>query len=239
MYSDADSMALYDLVEGWGPSDDFYLEFVMAAGSVLDVGCGTGMLLHRARADGHTGRLTGIDPHRPSLDRARRRDDIEWVDGTAASATWDRAFELAVMANNGFQCFVTDEDLRASLTAIRAALVDGGRFVFETRNPAVRAWEDWNPVNADDLVDPAGRSIRTWYEVESVIDGVVTFTETIATPDGEPLRVDRASLRFLTPGELDGFLTEAGFTIEGRYGNWKRDPMTEKSHIITVARRVS
>ena len=49
MYSDADAAALYDLLNPWGPSDDFYLSYVMDAPSVVDVGCGTGMLLHRAR----------------------------------------------------------------------------------------------------------------------------------------------------------------------------------------------
>jgi SAM-dependent methyltransferase len=56
----------------WGPSDDFYLSFVMDAPSVLDVGCGTGRLLHRAREAGHTGRLCGVDPDVAALERARR-----------------------------------------------------------------------------------------------------------------------------------------------------------------------
>jgi 2-polyprenyl-3-methyl-5-hydroxy-6-metoxy-1,4-benzoquinol methylase len=63
IYSDADNAALYDLTEGWGPSDDFYLGYVMDAPSVLDVGCGTGMLLHRARVDGHGGRATSSPSH--------------------------------------------------------------------------------------------------------------------------------------------------------------------------------
>jgi len=75
MYSDADAAVLYDLLNPWGPSDDFYLSFVMGAPSVLDIGCGTGMLLHRARKSGHFGRLCGLDPNIAALSRARGREE--------------------------------------------------------------------------------------------------------------------------------------------------------------------
>jgi SAM-dependent methyltransferase len=237
MYADADAAALYDLLNPWGPSDDFYLSYVMDAPSVVDVGCGTGMLLHRARESGHTGRLCGLDPDGAALDRARTRTDVEWVQGKAADMAWGREFALAVMASNVFQVLVTDEELGASLAAIRAALVHGGRLVFGTRNPGVRAWEGWNLSNPLDVVDQAGRELRISYRVESVVDDVVTFTETTATRDGEPLRVDRASLRFLDVEGLDGFLDGAGFQVAARYGDWSRGPLTSASdNIITVAR---
>jgi SAM-dependent methyltransferase len=237
MYSDADAAALYDLLNPWGPSDDFYLSYVMDARSVLDVGCGTGMLLRRARESGHTGRLCGLDPDAAALHRARVRTDVEWVEGTAANMTWNREFALAVMTSNAFQVFVTDDDLRASLAAIRAALVDGGRFVFGMRNPAARAWERWNPSNPLDAVDHAGRELRIVYHVESVVDDVVTLTETTATRGGEPLRVDRASLRFLDVEGIDAFLGGAGFEVETRYGDWSRGPLTSESDDIVVVAR--
>ncbi len=81
--------AWYDMLNPWGPGDDFYLELVMSARSVLDVGCGTGTLLHRAREAGHTGRLCGLDPDPDMLDQARRRGDIQWLLADAASAAWD------------------------------------------------------------------------------------------------------------------------------------------------------
>jgi SAM-dependent methyltransferase len=140
----ANPAAWYDVLNPWGPSDDFYLDLVMAAGSVLDVGCGTGALLHRARDAGHPGRLCGLDPDPAMLDQARARSDIEWVLADAASAAWDREFDLAVMASHAFQELVGDDELRRSLRAIRAALRDGGRFAFETRHPQARAWEGWN-----------------------------------------------------------------------------------------------
>ena len=150
----------YDAFNAWAPSDDFYLGLVMEAKSVLDVGCGTGTLLHRARRDGHNGRLCGLDPDPAMLQLARRRRDIEWVLSDAASARFDGEFDLALMASHAFQNFITDDDLRASLAAIRTALVDGGRFAFETRNPLVRAWESWNPGNPFEVVDADGTVLR-------------------------------------------------------------------------------
>ena len=234
MYSDDDVAALYDRLNPWEPSDDFYLSFVLEAGSVLDVGCGTGRLLHRAREAGHGGRLCGLDPDPASLARARRRADVKWVQSRAAEMTWEREFDLAVMASNVFQVFVTDDELAASLAATRAALVDGGRLVFGTRNPRVRAWEGWNPASPIDVVDHHGRELRVVYQVESVAGDVVTLTETTATRDGRALRVDRGSLRFLDAGEVEAALARAGFKVESWYGDWSRGPLTEDSDNIVV-----
>ena len=237
MYSDEEAAALYDVLNPWGPSDDFYLGLVMDATSVLDVGCGTGAMLHRAWKDGHPGRLCGLDPDRASLSVARRRTDIQWVAGTAASMSFDSEFDLAIMTGHAFQVLVGDDELRASLTAIRRALRDGGRFAFETRNPLARAWESWNLRNAMDVVDPSGRRVRVSYEVEAVVGEVVTFTETTSDPDGASLRVDRASLRFVNVDTLARVLTDAGFGIEAQYGGWFQEPFDSASpEIITVAR---
>jgi SAM-dependent methyltransferase len=243
VYSDADAAALYDLLNPWDParypSDAFYHGLVTAADAVLDVGCGTGSMLHQARQSGHPGRLVGLEPDRAMLDRARRRTDIEWVAGVAADAAWDREFDLATMVGHAFQCLVGDDELRASLIAIRAALREGGRFAFETRHPKARAWEDWNPSNVSEVVDVAGCRLRVWHQVERVVGDVVTFTETTSDADGTVLRVDRASLRFLDVPALGVFLAGAGFVIEAQYGDWHRGPITDASReIVTIARRI-
>lgn len=242
VYSDADAAALYDVLNPWdpehSPGDRFYHELVMAAGSVLDVGCGTGAMLAWARGHGHRGRLAALDPDRAALERARRRSDVEWAEGTAAQPRWQGEFGLVVMTGHAFQCLVTDHDLLASLPAIRAALREGGHFVFETRHPQAREWQGWNPSRARDVTDPAGRALRVWYQVESVTGDVVTFTGTTATPDGTVLRVDRTSLRFLDVPALGAFLSGPGFEIESEYGDWHRGPITSDSQeIITIARR--
>jgi SAM-dependent methyltransferase len=242
MFSDADVAALYDAENPWDldghPENRYVSALVRDAASVLDVGCGTGSMLHTARSMGHTGRLAGIDPDPAMLDRARSRDDIEWVLGKAEDIPWRDAFDLATMNSNAFQCFVTDDELRASLTAIHDALRPHGRFAFGTRHVLARAWESWHPSHAADTTLPDGRVLRIWHEVVSVVGDVVTMTETTALPDGTVIRVDRAGLRFFDVPTLGRFLTEAGFQIEYQYGDWQRGPVTERSReIITVVRR--
>jgi len=150
---------------------------------------------------------------------------------------WGPSDDLAVMTGHAFQVLVGDDEVRASLAAVRRALAGSGRFAFETRNPLARAWESWHPGNAIEVVDPSGRPVRVWHEVEAVVGDVVTFTETTSDPDGAQLRVDRASLRFLDVDALAGFLADAGFEIEAQYGGWCREPLHPASpEIITVAR---
>ena len=242
MLSDTEVAALYDLTNPWDPvhhpADAFHHRLVMAAGSVLDVGCGTGAMLHHARDAGHRGALAGIDPNPTYLARARRRVDVEWVLGTAAEMPWEQEFELAVMASHGFQCLVGDGEIRAGLAGIRAALRDGGRFAFETRHPWARAWEHWTPEHAIDVVDAAGRLLRVSHEVESMVDDVVTVTETVTDISGATLHADRKVLRFLGPEALNRLLREAGFHVDEQYGDWHGGPLRADSReIVTLARR--
>src|SRR5262245_59176442 len=97
-FADPELARLYDALNPWGPGDDFYLDLVLSAPAVLDVGCGTGRLLRQARAAGHTGRLTGLDPAAAMLVQARAAaPGVEWVLGDFESARWEAEFDLVVM----------------------------------------------------------------------------------------------------------------------------------------------
>jgi ubiquinone/menaquinone biosynthesis C-methylase UbiE len=234
---------LYDLFSPFEPRGDFgfYLPLVMSARAVLDVGCGTGALLHRARQNGHTGQLSGLDPAVGMLAQARKRADIEWVLGDLASVAWDQEFDLVVMSGHAFQVFVEDDDLRVALAAIRRALTPNGRFAFETRNPLVRACEHWIPNNAVEVTDAAGAVVRMETQVQTPVEGdVVRFSATYTSPSLDGPQVSWSTLRFLDPQALSAFLSDAGLAIAQQFGDWNRQPLTDASpEIITIATRAA
>ena len=225
---------LYNAMNPWtGRSDNqFYLDLVLAADSVLDVGCGTGTLLSQARAKGHRGRLVGVDPDPDMLAQAKRHDGIEWLLGDMSTVS-EQGFELAVMTGHAFQCLLTDEDVLATLRGVHRA---AGRFVFETRNALVREWERWPDMSYE--FEYEGRAVKVCYEVQPIVGDVVDVVENIVADDWR--RADAGRLRFLASERLDELIAEAGLEVEARYGGWQRQPFTPDSpELISVLRPVT
>ncbi|MGE0058441.1 MAG: class I SAM-dependent methyltransferase [Dehalococcoidia bacterium] len=238
-YSEPRLAELYDALCDGRAQQSFYLPLIMASQSVLDVGTGTGELLRLARQAGHTGRLTGLDPAEAMLSVARRRSDIEWVQGDLSTATWRDTFELAIMTGHAFQVLLSDDSIRTALAAVRDALTSDGRFVFETRNPLAREWERWN-AEAPEYATVDGVTVRVVYEVEKApgADGLLTFRHTFTSPGWETSDYSVSTLRFLTSDQLHAFVAEAGLRVEAQFGDWDRSPLSETSlEIITVASR--
>jgi SAM-dependent methyltransferase len=173
------------------------------------------------------------------LAQARKRPGIEWVLGDLASTDWDSEFDLVIMTGHAFQVLIEDDELRRSLAAIRSALTDDGRFVFETRNRLARAWDDWTPKSHVEFTDTGGGTVRMSRRVTGTVDGrLVSFTHTFTSPNWNQPRVSTSTLRFFDAASLLPFLVEAGLSIEQQFGDWNRTPVTATSpEIITAARK--
>ncbi|MFD0328664.1 class I SAM-dependent methyltransferase [Streptacidiphilus monticola] len=233
----SDPAAWYDLLNPWGPSDDFHLARLRDAERVLDVGCGTGMLLHRARREGHRGRLVGLEPDETMLARARALSPggIEWVRGTAEEAPGRSSSTMPTWRATPSSAWPPTPSCtppRCDPPGARAR----GTFAFETRHPQARAWEDWN--GTEKVVNPDGGTAVATQEVTAVDGDVVTLTETFTGPWWPEPLLQQAQLRFLAPGPLNAFLARAGFTVVEQYGDWRRGPLTAASRVIvTVAQK--
>ncbi|MEH0938085.1 class I SAM-dependent methyltransferase [Micromonospora psammae] len=225
-FTDPRLVAVYDVECPWGRDDDFFLSMVGETPGVrvLDFGCGTGRLALGLAAAGHV--VTGVDPARACLDAARAKPGAErvtWIEG-GAEVLPVHAYDVAVMTSHVAQFLVTDGEWAGALGALRRALVDGGRLVFDSRDPADRRWERWNPVESRRRLRlPDGGEVEVWTDVTAVEGGLVHFSRHYRFPDRE-LRSD-AVLRFRTEEELRGSLAAAGFRVQRIHGGWDGEPV--------------
>jgi SAM-dependent methyltransferase len=241
LFADPELAGLYDSLGEAGNRRDFefYLPLIIAAGSVLDVGCGTGSLLHEARRQGHWGYLCGVDPTAAMIEVARRHRDIEWILGALPSGGIERQFDLILMTGHAFQVLTQDDELRVTLNAIHDRLTATGRLAFETRNPAARDWETWPQKYASNVVDSFGRSVRVACRIETPFDGcTLTFAQSFTSPAWDTPQERRSTLRFIDRETLATFLGEADLAIEAQFGDWDRSALTDTSpEIITLVHR--
>ncbi|WP_238019623.1 class I SAM-dependent methyltransferase [Dactylosporangium sp. AC04546] len=196
---------IYDTFDGDRGDLDAYAALVaeLGARTVLDVGCGTGSLAVLLDSLSYT--VVGVDPAAESLAVARAKSDrVTWIHGDV-SAVPALGADLATMTGNVAQVFLTDEDWAATLRGIHGALRPGGRFVFETRRPAYRAWEEWGGVEVRD-------GIEQCVVVTEVRLPFVSFRKTYRFPSGEVFTSD-STLRFRDHDELVTSLTAAGFRV--------------------------
>jgi SAM-dependent methyltransferase len=243
-FDDPRLVAVYDTINAYGPGEqpDFYASVAADAGavSIVELGCGTGMVAGALAARGH--RVTGVDPSAAMLAVARTRpraDEVQWICGDAGAldASAD-AFDLAFMSGHVAQFFVTDESWAIALSALYRALRPGGCLAFESRNPAAREWERWTRPRARVVEDVAAGTIETWTEVDDVTAGVVTYRNHYRFARTGAELVSHAQLRFRPQRDLRASLATAGFTVDVVYGDWDRNPVAPSNpELIFVARR--
>ncbi|WP_210602628.1 class I SAM-dependent methyltransferase [Brevibacterium oceani] len=211
---------VYDPLDPDRSDLDTYVNLVaeFGADTVLDVGCGTGVLITRL-VDMDVEAL-GVDPAQASVDVAQSKltqGTAELVVGTAPDVADDIArwnsFDMATMTANVAQVFLDDSDWLSTLRAIRYCLRPGGRLVFETRDPFDRAWERWTKETTHRTVDLGEVGIvEEWVEAIHVDGEFVTFiSPTIFHLDEE--RIDSTStLRFRSQPAVERTLSDAGFS---------------------------
>lgn len=249
MSTDPRIVDLYDLDNPDGPDHDHYRALAddVDARTIVDLGCGTGMLTVSLARPGR--RVFGVDPTTAMLAFARRRPGAEavtWVDGDSRAlgglhlvdgVEGSDGVDYAVLTGNVVQ-HIPDPDWQRTLIDLRRVVRVGGTLAFESRNPAVRAWEDWaaEPPSSRDTVH--GR-LREWYEVSEVAPGRIGLaSHTVFEVTGEHV-VDRTELAFRDRATIEAQLAAAGFALEGLAGDFTGGAFDPDASRVLVVRAVA
>lgn len=89
-----------------------------------------------------------------------------------------------------------------------------------------------------EVLDAEGRMVQMERRVESVRDGLVSFTLTLTRSDWSDRRQSLSTIRFHDAGELTALLAAAGLEVLEQFGDWERDrPIAGSLEVVTVARR--
>ncbi|MEU5100556.1 class I SAM-dependent methyltransferase [Streptomyces sp. NPDC020996] len=209
--------AIYDVLDADRGDLDAYVRMAeeFAARRVLDIGCGTGTFALLLASRGIE--VVGLDPAEASVDVAEGKpggERVRWIRGDVTALPPLRV-DMATMTANVAQAVVDPGRWRETLRRARASLRPGGRLVFETRDPARRAWEEWNRNASYHVTDvPGVGAVESWVRVTDVDGPLVTYRWTyVFAADGQVLTSD-STVRFRGRQEVEADLDAQGYVLD-------------------------
>lgn len=238
-FARTDLARLYDVLNPAGPDTDFYLRLAAGHSSILDIGCGTGLLTRLYAEAGHT--VTGVEPAEGMLTVAQQNDAdslVDWVAATAADFVSDRRFDLVVMTGHVFQVFLDGAETLAALKNIGRHLKPGGRLAFDSRNPLVRTFADWTEEKTRRRIAVGGvGDVDVHHQLLAVDDERVTFESVFDFIGTARRETSDSTLRFPSQETISTLLADAGFADVTWLGDWDGSAFAADSReIIVIAR---
>lgn len=222
----------------------FYLEQCQIAnGPVLEIGSGTGRLLLPIRKNGID--ITGIEPFEQMLKISLQKMRSESIDcpiihSTAQEFSSEKKFDLAFIACNTFQHFITLDDQKAALNNIRRHLAKNGRLLIDLSVPDVEVMTASNgKTEVFEFKHPStGTLIKDQFTAKyDFINQVESDHIVLEEFDGDTcLRKATAdvTMTFFFPRELILMVENCGFSLANTWKDYACNPFDSKANTIIV-----
>ncbi|HHT73354.1 MAG TPA: class I SAM-dependent methyltransferase [Firmicutes bacterium] len=234
--------SLYDLLNQFDDDIPFYLGLAQAAqGKVLEVGCGSGRVLHRLAEAGID--VVGLDASAEMLRQAAARlgeRKAELVHGDMRSFELPHMFQLIIIPYCTLIYATNDQERRAVFERCFQHLHPGGVLAFDFLAGKVSVGEEL-PYLALQGVHPfTGEVLVHTVQVKGIREDLRLLNQVSyhMGEDGPAKITVQASLEGICPSErVAELLTEVGFSVRGIYSDYSGTPYAGEEFCVIVAEK--
>ncbi|MCX8062195.1 MAG: class I SAM-dependent methyltransferase [Anaerolineales bacterium] len=220
----------------------FYLELARRyGGPILELGCGTGRVLHALQNSGYT--MIGFDVDLNMLRYLRGRATAKVFCADMISFGLSPVFRLALLPCNTYSTFAPPQRL-ALLRSVWRSLQNGGAFVTSFPNPALlqtlpaKVETELEEVFLHPSTQNPVQVFTTWQRREAWFEVQWSYDQLF--PNGEVERFVYRQVYALA--DLDLFVREiesCGFIIRATYGSFDKKPLISHSpSVIMVTEKI-
>jgi len=196
-----------------------------AGGPVLEVACGTGRITLPIAREGVD--VTGLDVSRSMLEQARRKAcaeglNIEWIEQDCRDMNHARRFALIFSATNAMQHLLDFESACAFLQSAHGLLAPGGRLILDVFNPNLIKLARTFAARYlhKTIATPDGQSIRVEAATEYHADTQILHFDLFYLRGEQLVRTKRVNMRCYFPEELLALCRYNGLEIVNRFGDY-------------------
>jgi hypothetical protein len=163
---------------------------------------------------------------------------VSWIKAEGQTLSLPRRFDLIYMTGHAFQALLTDDDAIAVLRTAHDHLTKDGRFAFESRNPARKAWLSWTPDKRRVVTTADHGRIEEFFDtVADPNTGIVDIAHHYRLLDADKAIIGHSRIRFVDLDHLTRLLTAANLAPVTWYGDWDRTPLSAMSREFIVLTR--
>ena len=213
----------------WGKDSIRYVDLIrnvidnlnLNISSILDVGCGTGILVNELKNMNFD--VSGIDISKDMIDVAKETTEgIELIVSDMRNFKVNKKFDMITCTLDAINYLTTDEDMKNTMNTIYNHLNANGVFLFDINTPYLYEDKHFGIINRE--FD--GISFKQILEYDSTTQIGRTLFD---FGNGD---IENHIQRAYSVEKIDEYLLNSGFQIVGRYKNFKMSPIEDRTYKI-------
>jgi len=225
MYSDP---ILYDCCTKHKVDDiPFYLNWAKKFdGTILEIGSGTGRIAAPLLGEGYS--YSGLDLSSVFVDYSSKKySNGNFIYGDMRNFSLSQKFDLIILPFNSFLHLLTEKDMKSCLHSIKKHLSENGFFILDifVPDPEFLYRDPIKKYKEMKIIHPTKGKIIIWqtsyFDEQDEINHIHWYFE------GENIRVGEYEfdMRMIYPDTIDRVLTESGFSIEEKWGDYNGEKL--------------